>query len=215
MAIQRLVFMRPGETDWNKLERWQGTVAVPLNDIGRAQAQRLAQYIRNTGMSALYTSDLKRATETAQIIAEALEIQPIQDPRLRERAVGIWQGLTRQEIASWYPEEYAQLQADPENYRIPGGESRRDVRERLRAFMADLFAKEFSEVVGILSHTTAMRTLLPELVPDFAADKIKYSNMSVTTLRRDEGGAWQIIMLDDTRHLDGLQTTAFGELEDK
>lgn len=215
MAIQRLVFMRPGETDWNRLERWQGTVAVPLNETGRAQARRLAQYIRNTGMGALYTSDLKRAVETAQIIAEALELQPIQDARLRERSVGIWQGLTRREIASWYPEEFAQLQADPENYRIPGGESRRDVRERLRAFMADLFANEQSEVVGILSHTTAMRTLLPELVSDFASDKIKYSNMSVTTLGRNENGTWQIVMLDDTRHLEGLQTSAFGELEDR
>ncbi|MFQ3647508.1 MAG: histidine phosphatase family protein [Anaerolineae bacterium] len=215
MAIQRLVFLRPGETDWNKMERWQGTVAVPLNETGRAQAERVAQYIRNTGMNALYTSDLRRAVETAQIIAAAIDLQPVQDARLRERAVGIWQGLTRREIALWYPEEYAQLQADPENYRIPGGESRRDVRERVQSFMADLFAKEQGEVVGILSHTTAMRTLLPELVPDFAADKIKYSNMSVTTLGREGDGPWRIIMLDDTRHLEGLSTMAFGELEDR
>jgi broad specificity phosphatase PhoE len=197
------------------MERWQGMVAVPLNATGRAQAERAAQYIRNTGMNALYTSDLKRAVETAQIIAEAIDLQPVLDARLRERAMGIWQGLTRTEVANWYPTEYAQLQADPENYRIPGGESRRDVRERLQSFMADLFAKEQGEVVGILSHTTAMRTLLPELVPDFSADKIKYSNMSVTTLGRDGNGPWHIIMLDDTRHLEGLETMAFGELEDR
>lgn len=215
MAIQRLVFLRPGETDWNKLERWQGTVAVPLNEIGRAQAERLAQYIRNTGMNVLYSSDLRRARETAEILTRGLNVRVVEDPRLRERAVGIWQGLTRREIADWYPEEYAQLQADPENYRIPGGESRRDVRERLRDFMRDVFARDEGEVIGILSHTTAMRTLLPELVPDFPAEKIKYSNMSVTTVGRREDGSWQIIMLDDTRHLDGLQTRTTGELEDR
>lgn len=215
MAIQQLVFLRPGETDWNRMERWQGTVAVPLNEMGRAQAERAAQYIRNTGMNALYTSDLQRALQTAQIIADAIGLQPIQDARLRERAVGIWQGLTRQEIASWYPDEYAQLQADPENYRIPGGESRRDVRERVQSFMTDLFAREQSEVVGILSHTTAMRLLLPELVPDFEPNKIKYSNMSVTTLGREGNGPWRITMLDDTRHLEGLATRTFGELEDR
>jgi probable phosphoglycerate mutase len=215
MAIQRLVFLRPGETDWNKLERWPGTVAVPLNEIGRAQAERLAQYIRNTGMNVLYSSDLRRARETAEIIAKALDVRIVEDPRLRERAVGIWQGLTRLEIADWYPHEYAQLQADPENYRIPGGESRRDVRERLQSFIRDVFARDEGEVIGILSHTTAMRTLLPELVPDFPAEKIKYSNMSVTTVGRREDGTWQIIMLDDTRHLEGLQTRTTGELEDR
>lgn len=215
MTIQRLVFIRPGETDWNRNERWQGHVAVPLNANGRRQAEQLAKYVRNTGMSALYTSDLCRAVETATIIATGLGFSPIEDARLRERGVGIWQGLSRDEIAAWYPQEYAQLQADPEHYCIPGGESRHDVQLRVHAAVDEILSRENDEVVGILSHTTALRTLLPALVPDYDTNRSQYSNMSVTTIGRSGSGAWSLLMLDDVRHLEGLTTMHVDELEVK
>lgn len=215
MTIRRVVFIRPGETDWNKHERWQGQVAVPLNAAGRLQAERLATYIRNTGMGALYTSDLRRASETAAIIASHLGITPVEDASLRERAVGIWQGLTRDEIAAWYPQEYAELQADPEHYRIPDGESRHEVRLRANAAVQHIMQHETSEVVGIVSHTTAMRTMLPELVPAYEAAQSQHSNMSVTTIGREGDQPWTILILDDVRHLNGLTSLSAGELEDK
>jgi broad specificity phosphatase PhoE len=95
MAVKRVIFIRPGETDWNRDLRYQGWVAIPLSAYGQRQAQRLANYIRNIGVSALYTSDLKRASETAAILAEKLDSEPIADKRLRERDIGKWQGLTR------------------------------------------------------------------------------------------------------------------------
>ena len=68
MAVERIIFIRPGETDWNKLERWQGWVAVPLNEHGRRQSEALARFLRAIGRAALYTSDLKRARQTAVLL---------------------------------------------------------------------------------------------------------------------------------------------------
>ena len=65
MAVKRVVFIRPGETEWNKIGRWQGIVGVPLNGHGRAQAERLAKFVRNINLDALYSSDLRRAKDTA------------------------------------------------------------------------------------------------------------------------------------------------------
>jgi broad specificity phosphatase PhoE len=216
MGIERVVFIRPGETDWNRLGRWQGQVQVPLNSYGRQQAQRLANFIRPIGMTALYTSDLRRAMDTATILAKPLGFLPTPDVRLRERAVGAWQGLTKQEVIEWYPEEYAQLQADPEGYKIPaGGESRREVAARVRACFNDILRQEKGETIGILSHTTAIRTLLLDLVPGFDPNAHTYSNMSVTTLERIDDNTWRTVMVDDVSHLQGIEALSFPELEDK
>lgn len=216
MSIQRIVFIRPGETDWNRLGRWQGTVQVPLNSFGAQQAQRLASYLRMIGMAALYTSDLRRAMDTAAILAKELGYAPILETRLRERAVGLWQGLTQAEVREWYPAEYALLQADPEGYAMPnGGESRDQVNTRVRAFLQELLTKETGNTIGILSHTTAIRTMLLDFVKDYSPNDHAYSNSSVTTIEKLGDGTWRTIMIDDISHLLGMETRRFIELEDQ
>lgn len=205
MTLKMIVFVRPGETDWNRDERWQGWVAVPLNERGREQAQRLASFVRTLGISALYTSDLRRAEDTAQIIGEALGLQPKSDKRLRERNIGGWQGLTQAEVVSWYEKQYLSLREDPENYVIPGGESRAQVAERVRAFFTELQAQEVGEVVCIVSHTLAIHTILGDLVVGYDMYKYSLPNISVTTIRRtDENSPWQLTMVGDTSHLQGM-----------
>ncbi len=215
MAIKRVVFIRPGETDWNRLKRWQGWVAVPLNSYGRLQAQRLANFIRPIGLSAVYTSDLRRAMDTANILAEQLGFSPRPEQRLRERAVGNWQGLTKEEIISWYPEDYSRLQSDPLNYQIPGGESRKQVEDRVRACFGDIVGRGGGETIGIITHTTAIRTLLEDLVPDYDPNSHNYSNLSVTTIEYQSENAWRIRLLDDISHLQGMETLSFPEIEDE
>ncbi len=214
MSIRYVVFIRPGETDWNREGRWQGHVQVPLNAMGRLQAQRLASFVRNTGMSALYTSDLRRALDTAAIIGEPLGIQPVVDARLRERGVGIWQGLTQQEVVEWYPEEYAKLQVNPDTYMMLNGESRAEVTLRVQAAFDEILNHEQGEIVGILSHTTAIRGLLMALVPDYDPKSHGYSNMSVTTIEFVAANQWKTVLVDDVRHLSDLESLQFQELED-
>ena len=214
MAPRMLVLIRPGETDWNRDERWQGWVAIPLNEHGKEQARRLASFVRSLGIAALYTSDLRRAEDTAQIIGEVTGLMPIPSKKLRERDIGTWQGLTQAEVVGWYEKQYQRLRQDPENYVIPGGESRAQVAARVRDFFNDMMHKESGEVVGIVSHTLAIHTILSDLVPDYDMYKHKLPNISVTTvMRNEEDGTWRITRVGDVSHLEGM--TALTALDNK
>lgn len=212
MTVKRIVFIRPGETDWNRQGRWQGWVSIPLNELGRRQATALANYIRHIGMGALYTSDLKRALETADCLAQPLGFTPLPDARLRERSIGFWQGLTLNEMRAWYPDEYAAMLKDVDGYRIPGGESRNDVRVRVTAALGEILARSDCETVGILSHTTAIKVMLGDLVPGYDPLGVDLSNTSVTTIHRREDG-WDLVAVDDVMHLEDLERRATQELE--
>ncbi|MFN8529464.1 MAG: histidine phosphatase family protein [Anaerolineae bacterium] len=211
--IKRVIFIRTGETDWNKNGRWQGWVAVPLNAHGKQQAAALARFIRHMGVSTIYASDLKRAADTADPIAAEINLKPVYDERLRERSVGVWQGLTLDEIRDWYADAYAALLKDREDYQIPGGESRAQVRERVIEAFHEIMQQKTGETVAIVSHTTAIMTMLKELIPSYDPTGVDLDNTSVTTIRRRENGDWEIVAIDDTIHLEGLASRAVGELE--
>ena len=98
-----LILVRHGETDWNAQLRWQGHSDTALNEAGREQARRLAGELEP--VNALYSSDLARASETAEIIAERLGLEVRLDPRLRERGFGSWEGRTAEEIEVSFPDE--------------------------------------------------------------------------------------------------------------
>ena len=89
-----LLLVRHGETDWNAEGRLQGHTDRPLNDFGRRQASALAERLAGDGITAVYSSDLSRALETAEILAARLELPVVTDPDLRERNWGSWEGLT-------------------------------------------------------------------------------------------------------------------------
>lgn len=212
--VKRVIFIRPGETDWNRAGRWQGWVASPLNAHGRAQAAALSRFVRHIGVSALYTSDLRRALQTAAPLAEALGFAPIPDARLRERSVGLWQGLTLQEMRDWYPDDFAALLADREHFRIPGGESREDVRQRMREAFADIVAQDAGETIAILSHTAAIKLLLEDVLSGISGDSLEIGNTSATTIRLAEAG-WVLVAADDLTHLEGLEAQSVNEPEER
>ena len=209
MALRRIVFIRPGETDWNLVGRFQGWLAIPLNELGQQQALRLGNFVRNLGMTRLYSSDLRRARDTAEILCATLNFKPIYDKRLREQHVGIWQGLTVPEMHGWYAEEYARMQADVDGYQIKKGESRDDVRKRVTEAVVEYIEKadgDSDEVIGILSHTTAIRLLLRDLVPEANLNHAHFGNTSVTTLKRRDDGGWELVATNDLMHLEGLES---------
>ena len=207
MSIKRVIFIRPGETEWNRLGRQQGWAAVPLNANGELQVKRLARFIRNIGVRLIYSSDLSRSKHTATILAKELGVEPRFEARLRERHVGQWQGLTLDEIKDWYANEYQSLHVNNHGYQIPGGEARDEVEKRVLAVFDDILARGGAESIAIVSHTIAIRTLLASLTPDFDADSFHPANMSVTTIKK-EGESWQIVELNDISHLEGMPTQA-------
>ncbi len=212
--MKRLILIRPGETSWNRFGRWQGWVNVPLNEHGRQQARRLARHIRSIGVNMLYSSDLRRAAETAAILAESLGFAPIYDARLRERHIGNWQGLTMDEIVDWYPEEYQAFLKNVDGFQVPGGESRAEVRARALAALDDIQGRGGS-TVAVVSHTTAIHILLAKLLDDESMFSLPLSNMSVTTIAQNADGQWKMIAANDVLHLEGLEAQHVPELEDE
>jgi 2,3-bisphosphoglycerate-dependent phosphoglycerate mutase len=208
MAVKRVMVIRPGETYWNREGRWQGHVAVPLTPHGIAQAQRLAQFIVPIGLDALYSSDLYRARQTAAILAEHADLSPVYDQRLRERAMGEWQGLTIHNVIEWYPAAYERLQDNPHTFQLPAGESRQQVAKRVMACFRDIVARG-GETVALISHSTALGILLDELVPETDPFEIEFRNMSVTTLVADEQDRWHVSQFDDVSHLEGMDSQPF------
>jgi 2,3-bisphosphoglycerate-dependent phosphoglycerate mutase len=211
MTVKRIIFIRPGETDWNRMDRWQGWVASPLNTHGKRQAEALANFLRNIGLGALYSSDLKRAAETAAIIAQKLDYQPIYDERLRERNVGNWQGMTLEEVHQWYPEAYEAFAADPYGYQVPGGESLKDVQARMKSAFDEIVGQAKAETIGVVSHTLSIRTLLDDVLKDRDFRNLRLGNTAVTTIRND-GSGWTALASNDITHLEVLDSRAVREL---
>jgi 2,3-bisphosphoglycerate-dependent phosphoglycerate mutase len=106
--VTTILLARHGETDWNRQLRFQGHADEPLNETGRAQAQELGARLRREPVAAVYSSDLLRASETAEIVAASFGLPIAVDPRLREIDVGSWEGRTRDELhgAAWDGESY-------------------------------------------------------------------------------------------------------------
>jgi broad specificity phosphatase PhoE len=102
-----IVLIRHGETDWNRENRFQGHADPPLNETGRAQAVTLARELEGELFGALYTSPLRRAHETATILAAHVHLQAVEDSALKEVDVGSWSGLTRAEVEERFPAGYA------------------------------------------------------------------------------------------------------------
>jgi broad specificity phosphatase PhoE len=102
-----LLLARHGQSDWNATRRWQGHADRPLTELGREQARALAARLRHIELDAVYSSDLRRAVETAAEVAATHGLEPIRRPALREVDVGPWSGRTREEVEQRFPQGYA------------------------------------------------------------------------------------------------------------
>ena len=146
----RTIFVaRHGETEWNRIGRWQGVTDVPLSDVGRAQARELGRRLAGRGIGRLYTSHLSRARETAEIVAVSLELAvPALDPRLRERGYGRFEGLTGDECGALHPEAWQRYLAD-RRQTPPDAESQPEIVARMTAAMREIAAAPTSVAVAV------------------------------------------------------------------
>jgi len=155
--VTTLLFVRHGETDWNRDGRWQGHSDTQLNDAGREQARLVADELG--GVDVIYSSDLARARETADIIAAQLGgLEVNVDQRLRERSFGAWEGRTAPEIEADFAEQHARWLAgkgagadDAEPFDAFGA--------RVRGFLEDLLARHPEETVLIVAHGGSIRVI--------------------------------------------------------
>jgi len=147
-----LILVRHGETDWNVEGRWQGQIDVPMNINGHHQAQLMADSLIHASISAIYSSDLRRASETAGYLARKINLQVTSDIRLREIHQGVWQGLRISEIQGNYRSEFESREKNPLQVAPPGGETVLQVGERLISFLAELIPRYPLETVAIVTH---------------------------------------------------------------
>ena len=138
---QAVLLARHGQTDDNRQPlRFQGWRDTPLNQIGRGQAAELAERVAGDGIVSLWSSDLSRASETAEIVGARLGLTPTLDPRLREANRGRWEGRLFPDVARDEPELFAEwMRAGPE-WRFPGGESLQEQQDRVAACVEDIRA---------------------------------------------------------------------------
>lgn len=136
---RRVVVLRHGRTAWNAERRFQGQANPPLDEVGRMQAYEVAPLIAALRPQVLISSDADRARQTAEPIAALTGLELTLDPRLRERGLGHWEGLTRPEVQARYPEEFAAWIAGKDVTHFGrGGESRDIVAARAMAVFAEL-----------------------------------------------------------------------------
>ncbi|KWN73431.1 histidine phosphatase family protein [Burkholderia ubonensis] len=157
MATTQILFIRHGETAWNRIKRIQGHIDIPLADSGLAQAQRLAvRLARETRdgarVDAIYSSDLMRAQQTAQPVADALSLPLVLRAGLRERAYGIFQGHDSTEIEARFPDAYAAWQTRDPGFEPEGGESQRAFYHRVLHALEPIVAAHPGGRIACVAH---------------------------------------------------------------
>jgi broad specificity phosphatase PhoE len=155
--VATILLARHGETDWNRERRWQGHTDRPLNEAGRAQARELAERLAAAPPAAIYSSDLARARETAEIVGERLGLAVAVDPRLREVDVGDWSGLTMADVEARFPEALQRRLAGGIGWEH--GETYEEMGERVLAALREIAAVH-DERVLVVTHGGSVRAVL-------------------------------------------------------
>jgi len=158
--LTRFVLVRHGQTEWNRVERFRGRADLALDDTGIRQAEAAAERLSRWQIAALYSSPLRRALMTAQILASQLRlaVQPLEG--LMDIDFGHWQGLSPQEAAAQDSDLYKKWLERPHEVRFPHGESLEDVQHRITAAIESLVQNHSEQTVVLGAHNVVCRVLL-------------------------------------------------------
>jgi 2,3-bisphosphoglycerate-dependent phosphoglycerate mutase len=147
-----LLVIRHGETAWNAEHRIQGHLDIPLSPAGIRQAAYLAERLAGESIDAVYSSELARAWLTAVPFAARLGLEIVADTRLRERSFGVFEGLTLDEIAAQHPEAFRRWRERDPGWAIDGGESGRQLIDRVLAALHDIVERHRGQTVAVVTH---------------------------------------------------------------
>ena len=152
MSKTQFIVVRHGETAWNAEGRIQGHLNSPLNDEGLAQAVLVGNRLAHEKFDALYSSDLGRTLQTAQPLVDRTHKPAINEPRLRERHLGVFQGLTGVECERAHPADYARFKTRDPDHVVPEGESVRQMFTRVAGVFNDLAGKHSGQRIVVVTH---------------------------------------------------------------
>ena len=201
----RWLIVRHGETPWNLEGRLQGVSDIGLSEKGHRQAQMVARRLARVLVDVAYSSDLIRARDTAQIILENRDLKLHAIPELRERAFGIFEGLTVEERQQRHPEMFAASLVNDLDFAPTGGETPRETIKRMSAFVADLGMRHPDETVLIVGHGGSLRAAIIALM-EFPLDanwRFVMANCGLSVIDTYPDNA-VMRLYNDTSHLNGL-----------
>jgi 2,3-bisphosphoglycerate-dependent phosphoglycerate mutase len=170
-AEATILLARHGETDWNRERRWQGVSDLALNERGREQARALAETLQAVPLGAVYASDLRRAYETALVVAEAKGLAVTPMPELREVDVGSWTGLLYDDVKERFRDAYTRMRAR-KGRGWEGGETYAEMGRRVLKAMRRIAREHAGEAVLVVTHSGPIRTVRAHALGlDYATDR--------------------------------------------
>lgn len=202
-APVRLFLIRHGQSTWNREHRIQGQLDPPLSEEGRRQAEMLGERLAARPFVAAYTSDLKRAFETAEVIGGLAGVSARPMEALREIFLGEWEGLKTEEIAARYPEAWARWVEEPDWDVVPGGEGAAPFEARVAAALDHIFGSHSHGDVLVVTHGGVIQIALHRVVgrPSHGLFPFKIQNASISLLEKRDGRT-VIGCVNDIAHLE-------------
>lgn len=201
---KRIILIRHGETEWNRLHRFQGRSDIPLNETGHMQARALAHALRNEDITAIYTSPLRRAVDTARHVARFHpSLTLLEDAGLLEMDLGDFEGMAGQKWATSYPQFRTQWESSPASLAMPGGESLADVQLRAVQTLTRISGNSLpGSTVVLCSHNFVIVALLC-FAADISLDRFREMRQDTASLNVlfSDGRAWRLGTVNDRRHL--------------
>ena len=208
-ATTHVLLIRHGQSRGNAEGRFGGHTDTPLSARGRRQAEALAKALVGEKFSAIYSSDLKRAVQTAEPLARVTRAKLITSDAFRERSVGVMEGLTFEEAAAQYPEQYAALLHRDFEHVLLGGESYRQTLDRASKKLDEIIEEHKGGRVAVFTHTGAICILSLHLMgaldsPELKPVWIATANCGIARFDLRDDGFVRVLALNDTRHLSGI-----------
>jgi broad specificity phosphatase PhoE len=204
-----VLLIRHGQSEGNAARRFGGHTPTPLSALGRRQAEATARALGRETITAIYASDLLRAVETAAPLARALNLEIRQTDAFRERSVGRMEGLTFEEAAQKFPEEYAALLRRDFEHVLDGGESYRQLLDRAARELDRAIDGNRGGTIAVFSHTGTICILALHLMGALDAPALRpvwlaTSNCGIARIQLRDDGFVRVTAINDTRHLASL-----------
>jgi broad specificity phosphatase PhoE len=203
--ITRLILVRHGQTEWNRVERFRGRADVPLNATGLAQAEATGRRVADEWKPvAIYSSPLSRAVKTAEAIAAHFDLSVQIYPGLVDMDYGQWQGLTPDEAKERWPDIHHAWHNAPHTAHIPGGETLDALRARAMETVSELAARHAGQTIVLVGHTVINRIILLGVL-GLGNERfwhLRQDTCAINLFEADvQTGDFSLVSLNDTCHL--------------
>ncbi len=203
----KMILVRHAETEWNLQDRAMGQLDSPLTPNGIRQAYALGDRLRCHSFTRLYSSDLGRAAQTANIIASICDKKVIFNSGLRERNFGIFQGLTLSEMQEKFPQERQDFEQNDFEYIIPEGESLKQLRQRSFQILTAIAQQSLGETIVVITHGGILMCFLEEVLGIIHKKPLPFKQDNANFCVFEYiNGRWILMVWNDISHLENVNS---------